>query len=152
MPSYFQSDNEEHLALLPKDLRTASDLEATAARAERDVISFYTRFISAEEVYSLTPVYDPMFPFAAANLGNGYYVFLRGYDPSPLDADDPLKRALIDTIADVIRWRLLQGKTNPMYQGQDKQAYAGTAPLKRFPPHWNRGLDLFDTRPPTLRI
>jgi hypothetical protein len=155
MATYFQVAEAADTALLPKDVRTAADLATIAAAVEREVLQHFTRYVDASQIYSLSPIGDPLLsvPSQATSIGNGYYVFLRGYKE---DADDTevhanLKATLKQVIAEVITWRVLQQKTNKLFESHDKNKFAHDG-RQRFPNHWARPLDLFDTRPPTLRI
>jgi hypothetical protein len=100
--AFFNATSTAHLALIAKPVRSHDDLATVAAQVERDVIAHYTQRHPGAQSYS-----SHFYLGRGYHKGNGFYVLLEGFNPdSDAVTDTDLKQALIDTIADVITWRL----------------------------------------------
>jgi hypothetical protein len=151
--SFFDATNTAHTALIVRSVRTHTDLATEAAKAERDVIMFYTLRQAPNEMWNTYFYTGRGFP-----KGNGVYVCLEGFDSDADDVTDTeLKDALRDTIADVLSWRLSRYGESPLLssvstaKGSSKvfHEYANGD----FPPRdWNWRLSRWDLRPPTYTI
>jgi len=158
---YFDATNQEHLKLLPEGIRTDGDLANIAADAEADVIGHYTErggavpsvadppILTARERYQLTD---------AQGNGIGVYVYLKGYDPDPAQAEQNLVTAMRRAIAAVIRWRRAQRDKDPLHASEagDAGTFSGFSYRKdaenTFPPGFSRYLRHYDTRRPLESI
>lgn len=113
MATYFDPTNPDHVALLPKTLRTAADLASVAARVEEETIAWYREY-HADGLYTYVPLLEGTLP-DAYDEGDYYFICLRGFTPNADDCTNlNLVKALRATIADGIAHRLLQSKENPL--------------------------------------
>jgi hypothetical protein len=151
--SFFDATNTAHTALIVRSVRTHTDLVTEAAKAERDVIAFYTMRQNPIESYTTYFYTSRAYP-----KGDGVFVCLTGFDPDA-DAvtDTDLVAELRQTIADVIGWRLSKYGESPLLssvstaKGPAKafHEYANA----EFPPRdWNWRLSRWDIRPPMYTI
>lgn len=153
MTAFFDATNTADTALVVRPLRTHDELVTVAAQAERDVIGIYTR--------RGAPVADFVNNFYTGrgyHKGNGVWVAIEGFDPDAsavTNAD--LVRALKDTIADVITWRLRKMGENPVFESVSTAI--GISKTTRdsindpFPPgEWDFRLKPYDLRQPVYTI
>ena len=152
---YLDTANEEHLKLLPENVRGDGDLANIAAEAEADVIDHYTT-----RGDDAAPVSDPPYHATreateltdAEGDGIGVYVYLRGYDPDPDQAEQNLAGAIRRGVAAVIRWRMKQWDKDPLHASEagDAGTFSGFSYRRDaenpFPPGFSRYLCNFDTR------
>ena len=149
MASYFNATNTAHLALLTRSVRAHQDLATEAAKAERDVIMFYTLRQAPYEMYTSQFTLSRGYP-----KGNGVYVCLEGFDPDADVVDDEeLVVALRDTIADVLAWRLTKYAESPLLGSVSTAVGSSKTFLENatadFPPRdWCWRLQRWDLRPP----
>lgn len=149
MASYFDATSTAHLALLTRSVRSHQDLATEAAKAERDVIMYYTVRQAPIEMYTSQFTLSRGYP-----KGNGVYVCLEGFDPDADNVDDAeLVTALRDTIADVLTWRLSKYGESPLISGVSTAVGSSKTfnenATSDFPPRdWNWRLQRWDLRPP----
>ena len=164
MPApYFNHEEQEHVKLLPKALRTHGDLETVAARVEAEVIARYryTTFGGPRYACQQTTcgwvVTDP-FLEGAVQIDDYVYVCLRGFATDAALANALLADALRREIAEVIRWRLARDAKDP---GITSDAGGGDTwkPKQyrddaedRFPPAFGALLRTFDVRPTSYTL
>jgi len=147
---YFDPTNEEHLKLLPTDMREASDLTNVAAEAEADVIQYFTSEDPPTSSLDYVELQDD------DGYGIGRYVCLRGYATDPTEAETFLQTAMRREIAGVIRWRLKQREKDPLIASESSGEFKGRTfrndAEQPFPPGFGRWLRPFDTRRPLESI
>lgn len=167
MATYFDATKQEHLELLPKTLRSDEMLKEVAAQAEADVIGMftegapYTNYTDREAQLQDGIVHTEVVgeEITAVGLPSGavvprLYVYLRGFkaDASHANVDPNLKLALRRTIAEVIRWRLMQWKRELGIQassdsiGKNRTYHEDVR--SAFPPGWDRWLRPFKSDEP----
>lgn len=107
------------LQLLPASLRKDEELAAIVAECEAVLVAAFTRVLPRVG-FGLTiaaggQLHVPTVPTGAylVDATSGTYVFLRGYDPDPLECEARLLAALKLEIAALVRWRRHQWRMNP---------------------------------------
>lgn len=174
MPTpYFDATNEFDTNLLPAALRTDSELLVLAQLVEADVIAHFTRHVPSTAYTAREGVSDePRFgdsgwvtDVVGEDVSNQaapagavvpqIRVYLRGYKADAADpAVDPnLKLALKRAIAEVIRWRLAQWKSEQQALsssadgGGKSRSYRDSAD-DPFPKGWDRWVRPFRSDEP----
>jgi hypothetical protein len=154
MSTFFTATATADLSLLLTTIRGHDDLAVTAARVERDVIRQFTTHESdptGVDAWIATEAY--LVPTLFADGGRDV-VGLRGFNPdADLVADQGLKDALRDVIADVINWRLTGMSENPHHtsltQAKGAIRTLRSDSVNRFPPYaWDAPLARWNVRPP----
>lgn len=164
MASYFDATAPADLQLLPQYMQSDSELAYIASQVEADVISMYTErapyyLYTARQEYlrnGLVSTETVGEDISAQNAPTGAItpqlrVYLKGYKADASDAlvDPNLKTALKRTIAEVIRWRIVQWKREQgLMSSSDSEGTSrsyGPQSSDPFPPNWNRYLKPFES-------
>jgi hypothetical protein len=138
---YFDTDNQDHMDLLPTSMHEDRDIIEIAARAERDIIAFYTRRGSLVDFTSMEHGAPE-----AWDSDLGLYVYLLGYktDAAHADVNSNFAIAMRDTIRDVIVWRIDRSKKDVM---EAKTVNHRLDIRSNWPPDWNWRLQPYDRLP-----
>ncbi len=160
MASYFDPNDQSHLAFLPPPIRMAETVERMAPIAEADVINHFTEVPrpSASDLQDLSQMGGASVTSRlSTQVGSSVFrVFLRGYEQDADDVDTAaypnLKLDMVRTIAMVIVWRMQQEKREPDALSEasstGKSITYRSDRLEPFPPNWDRWLRKYDTREP----
>jgi len=152
---YFDAEDNEHLKLLPSELRAADELANVPAEAEADVLAKYTvrgdEGLVDDGFGYLTTRTRTQLKDASGN-GIGVYIYLDGYDETPAQAEPNFAAALRREIASVIRWRFKQRQRDPLISSASSgefmsKTFRGDSE-NAFPPGFGRWLRPYDTRRP----
>lgn len=161
---YFDVTSEADKLLLPKEMRTHSELESIAEQAEEDAIGRYTVYldpanallrgvgsggigveVSTGRYGGLVPVGEP--------IGDNMYVRLNGYKVDPNDpAVIPLfKKTFKKEIASLIAWRMRKAGRDVFVQSETTDSVSKTYDLNilrsEFPPTFGDRLRPFVITP-----
>jgi len=153
---YFDFEDSAHLALLPAEVRSLSDLENLVARAEAEILSFFT--LTAQEVAftvrdsgrTRTELLD------GSGDGIGIYIYLKGYDLDPDDAEANFATAFRREISGAITWLIEWDRNDRSIasegDGIGKSRTYRTDATDPLPPDFPRFLQPFDSREPAWSL
>ncbi len=161
MPAKFfdASEGSQDLLLLPPASRTEDDLEALADAAEAEVLAAYTG--TGQRVYAgvgdnvtLADLYPGAYVLDDST-DPALFVFLRGYNPDPLECEANLAAALKREIAHFIPYLAAKWRTNPLTAAESAGDGGKSVTFREDknnprPPGFGRYLRPFQVMPPAV--
>ena len=154
VPPYFDINRNEHMAMLPEPYDRAPGLAQAAAKAEADVLVYYTETspIPSYDYYNHMGGVFVYYDETGEKKGTNARIKLRGFKHNPEEVDTEayptFKDDMARTIAAVVIWQLQQNKRSVDVDAESdnrgKSATLSSGRLSPYPPNWDRWLREYD--------